>query len=128
MRTIVKPTLLGAARAMGWNGAMIVVNRFRAGEDDPAELRAGLEAALEVLSRQRGYVEGHVGRNVDDPDLWLLQTRWDGPGAYRRALSAYDVKLRAWALLGRAVDEPGAYEIVVPGEPTNESRLRGSQG
>ena len=36
-----------------------------------------------------------MGRNVDDPALWLLTTTWENVGSYRRALSAYDVKLHA---------------------------------
>jgi hypothetical protein len=102
---------------------VLVVSRFRGGDD----LRARLEEALAVLGEQRGYVDGAVGRNVDDPSLWVLQTRWTGPGAYRRALSAYDVKLRAWTLLGEALDEPSAYEVVRPGEELNraEPRIRG---
>src|SRR5690349_3118716 len=84
----------------------------------------GLEA-LAVLSEQRGYVAGQLGRNVDDPALWVLQTTWEGPGAYRRALSAYAVKMRAWQLLGQALDEPSAYELVRPGETLNEARPRG---
>ena len=105
---------------------MIVVNRFRADghSQDLASFRAGLEEALAVLAEQRGYVDGHLGRNVDDPELWVLQTLWAGPGAYRRALSSYDVKLRAWAVLGQAIDEPGAYELVLPGEPLNEAMPR----
>ena len=104
---------------------MIVVQRFRVDDPGAAEFRAGVEMALTVLARQAGYVDGHVGRNVDDPTLWLLQTQWDGPGAYRRALSAYEVKMHAWQLLGQALDEPSAYELVRPGEPLNEARPRG---
>ena len=65
-----------------------------------------------------------VGRNVDDPTRWVLTTRWEGPGAYRRALSAYDVKVEAWPVLGRAVDEPSAYETLEPGERANDARPR----
>ena len=104
---------------------MIVVQRFRVGVHDTEVFRAGVEEALAVLSEQRGYVGGEIGRNVDDPSLWVLQTRWEGPGAYRRALSAYDVKMRAWQLLGQALDEPAAFEVVRPGEPLNEARPRG---
>ena len=103
---------------------MLVVNRFRVTADEAA-FRAGLEAAHAVLAAQKGYVEGRIGRNVDDPALWVLQTVWEGPGAYRRALSAYDVKLQAWELLGRAIEEPSAYEVVEPGEPVNEAQPRG---
>ncbi len=97
---------------------MLVVTRFRVRLDQTDEFRAGLEEAHAVLAAQRGYVGGTVGRNVDDPELWVLQTSWEGPGAYRRALSTHDVKLRAWALLGRALEEPSAYETLTPGAPT----------
>lgn len=103
---------------------MLVVNRFRRGARPEVELSSGLQEALAVLSEQRGFLDGHVGRNVDDPDLWVLQTRWEGPGAYRRALSAYDVKLRGWEHLVHALDEPSAYEIVQPGESLNRPRPR----
>ena len=97
---------------------MLVVTRFRVPLPETEPFRAGLEEAHAVLAAQRGYVGGAVGRNVDDPELWVLQTSWEGPGAYRRALSTYEVKTRAWELLGRALDEPGAYETVTPGLPT----------
>lgn len=88
---------------------VLVVNRFRVAEDDTG-FRADLEAAHEVLAQQRGYVSGDLGRNVDDPTLWTMVTRWRDVGSYRRALSRYDVKVGAVPLLSRAVDEPSAYE------------------
>ena len=103
---------------------MIVVNRFRVPGGEAAAFRTALEEARATLAAQTGYVRGRIGRNVDDPDLWLLTTEWEGPGAYRRALSAYDVKVRAWETLGRALDEPTAYEVVRPGESLNEARPR----
>ena len=102
---------------------MLVLTRFRGDVGDLA-LAVRLEEALQLLSAQRGYVRGAVGRNVDDPTLWVLQTEWEGPGAYRRALSSYDVKMRAWTLLGQAVDEPSAYELLRPGEELNRSEPR----
>ena len=44
----------------------------------------------------------------------MLTTQWEHVGAYRRALSAYDVKLGAVPLLSRALDEPSAFEVVEP--------------
>lgn len=104
---------------------MIVVQRFRPSADDAVSFRADAEEALSVLGEQRGFLDGALGRNVDDPGLWVLHTTWEGPGAYRRALSAYEVKMRAWHLLGQALDEPTAYEVVRPGEALNEARPRG---
>ncbi len=98
--------------------------RFRGAGRAGEKLGDRLESALAVLARQRGFLDGHVGRNVDDPGLWVLESRWEGPGAYRRALSAHEVKLEAWATLGEALDEPTAYELVGPGERRNEAHPR----
>ncbi len=103
---------------------VIVVNRFRVPEPEHDAFRAELERAHETLATQQGYVSGRIGRNVDDPELWTLVTDWEGPGAYRRALSAYDVKLTAVPTLSRALDEPSAYETVEPGEPLNVAGAR----
>jgi hypothetical protein len=94
---------------------VIVVNRFRG-----ADLREGLERALAALAQRPGYLGGTIGRNVDEPTLWLLTTRWENVGSYRRALSSYDVKLTAVPLLSQAIDEPSAYEVVGQGQ-LNES-------
>lgn len=93
---------------------MLVVNRFRVPEADAPAFRADLEHARAVLAERPGYVAGTIGRNLDDPTLWVLTTQWEHVGAYRRALSAYDVKLGAVPLLSRAVDEPSAFEVVEP--------------
>ena len=77
-----------------------------------------------MLAARPGYVEGQVGRNVDDPALWVLTTRWENVGAYRRALSSYDVKVHAVPLLSRALDEPSAYEVVEPGTVLNVESTR----
>jgi hypothetical protein len=103
---------------------VIVVNRFRVPETEQAGFRKDLERARETLAVQRGYVYGRLGRNVDDPELWVLTTEWEGVGAYRRALSAYDVKLAAVPTLSRAVEEPSAYEPVEPGTELNRADAR----
>ena len=89
---------------------MLVVNRFRVPQDEAAAFREDLEAARAVLAQQKGYADGQLGRNVDDPTLWTMVTRWRDVGSYRRALSSYEVKMGAVRLLGRAVEEPSAYE------------------
>ena len=93
---------------------MIVVNRFRVPEGEGETFRARAAEAHAALAERPGYAHGSLGRNVDDPTLWVLVTVWENVGAYRRALSSYDVKLRAVELLGRAIEEPSAYEAVTP--------------
>ena len=72
-----------------------------------------------MLAARPGYQRGTLGRNVDDPELWVLSTQWEHVGAYRRSLSSYEVKLHAVPLLSRALDEPSAYEVVEPGTDLN---------
>ena len=103
---------------------MLVVNRFRVPADQAEAFRADLAAAHELLASKPGYVDGHLGRNLDEPELWVLSTRWESVGAYRRALSAYDVKLAAVPTLSRAVDEPSAYELVEPNSVLNVAQPR----
>ncbi len=76
---------------------MLVVNRFRVPESEGERFRAEVAEAQAALSERPGYLRGSIGRNVDDPELWVLVTTWEDVGAYRRALSSYDVKLRAVA-------------------------------
>lgn len=99
---------------------MLVVNRFR-GDDS---LRADLEAVLALLATKPGYLDGAIGRNLDEPDLWVLTTRWVNVGAYRRALSSYELKMYGVPVLSRAIDEPGAYELVEPSGVLNEAGTR----
>jgi len=103
---------------------MLVVSRFRVPLEDGEAFRVELAAAHAVLAERPGYVDGQVGRNLDDPALWVLTTRWENVGAYRRALSSYEVKLQAVPLLSRAVDEPSAYEVVEPGTVLNTQSTR----
>jgi len=103
---------------------VIVVTRFRVPSEEVQQFRDDLVTAHEALAACRGYLDGTVGRNVDEPDLWVLTTRWENVGAYRRALSSYDVKMRAVPVLYRAVDEPSAYEVVDPGADLNVASAR----
>jgi quinol monooxygenase YgiN len=103
---------------------VLVVNRFEVPESDTAQFRDEVQQAKAALAEQAGYLHGSIGRNVDDPTLWALVTTWENVGAYRRALSSYDVKLRAVALLGRAIEEPSAYELVEPDTVLNVGGAR----
>ena len=97
---------------------MLAIVRFRlpAGSGETATtsgFAAGAEAALTALGQADGYRAGRLARAIDDPDEWVLVTEWDGPGAWRRALGRFDVKMELTPLLAHAVDAPGAFEILV---------------
>ncbi len=103
---------------------MLVVTRFQVPPGEGETFRGDLERARLALAERPGYLQGTIGRNVDDPTLWVLTTTWQHVGAYRRALSSYDVKLHAVPVLGRALDEPSAYEVVEPTTDLNDSAAR----
>ncbi|MCA0143869.1 antibiotic biosynthesis monooxygenase [Blastococcus sp. LR1] len=90
---------------------MFAVTRLRVGSTDAAILAEQVRELLAALSGRPGFVDGEVGTAADDPTLWALVTRWDGVGSYRRALSAYEVKIAGAPVWVHAVDEPGVYLV-----------------
>jgi quinol monooxygenase YgiN len=91
----------------------MVMTRFEVPEADSAGFLTRAQAALAAFAARPGFVRGRVGRAADDPTAWLLTTEWDSVGAYRRSLSAYDVKVDAAPLLGLGRDEPSAFEVLL---------------
>jgi quinol monooxygenase YgiN len=99
--------------------------RFRYDDDLTDRAADELARCLEALQQRDGFVTGVVGRALDDPTLWVLETQWGNVGSYRRALSAYDIRMSVGPILAQAVDEPSAYEVLSGGASTlNEARPR----
>lgn len=88
---------------------MFAVTRLRAPQEDAEALAAAVAPLLAALSARPGFRDAELGQSADDPSLWALVTRWDGVGAYRRALSAADVKIAGAPVWLHAVDEPSVY-------------------
>jgi heme-degrading monooxygenase HmoA len=89
---------------------MLAIARFSVPLALATDFEAQLAAAQSALSECTGYVDGESGQNLDDPTLWVLMTKWQNVGSYRRALSSTRVKMEVIPLLAQAIDEPGAYE------------------
>ena len=89
--------------------AVFAVTRLRVRDEEAAEVASSCAALLDALAARPGHLSGELGRSADDPALWALLTRWDGVGAYRRALSAGEVKIAGAPVWVHAVDEPGVY-------------------
>ena len=92
--------------------ALLVVSRYRVGDDGREQFLADADRAIDALALQAGFLCGSIGQATDEADLFAIRTEWSGVGAYRRALSAFDVKVNAVPLLSTAVDEPSAFEVV----------------
>jgi len=115
MRTVINSTPGDGEPDVREDRAMIVVTRYRVPATDQGDVeafRSDARAALDVLGTRPGFRSGRIGRNADDPDLWVLTTEWENVGSYRRALSPFEVKMTAVPLLSRCIDEPTAYEVV----------------
>ena len=88
---------------------MIVLVRFRVPADD-LDFAEQARTAIAVLADRVGFVSADLGRNLDDPGLWTITTRWRNVGSYRRALQGNESKMVVVPLMSRAIDEPTAYE------------------
>lgn len=98
---------------------LLVQSRFRV-DADRAAWFAQMRAALSVLADSAGFRRGWIAQATDDADLVTVTTEWEGIGAYRKALSRFEVKAQVIPLLSTAVDEPSAYEAVVMRDESGE--------
>jgi len=97
---------------MGEVAPVLVVSRYRVETDRTAWL-AQMRAGLAVLGESAGFIRGQIAQATDDAALMVVSTSWTGVGAYRRALSRFEVKMQMIPLLSTAIDEPSAFESVV---------------
>ena len=88
---------------------MIVVSRFRVPVGERASFEVVAAPAVQLLSAQAGLISIDFGVNLDDPELWVLVTKWVDVGSYRRALGSAN-RVVLWPLLSLALDEPSAYD------------------
>jgi len=98
---------------------LLVVSRYRV-STDRLEWLAQMRAALGVLAESAGYLRGQIAQATDDAELMVVATSWESVGAYRRALSRYEVKAQVIPLLSSAIDEPSAFESVVVVDESGE--------
>lgn len=89
---------------------MLVVTRFQVPEAGVGAFQAQADAAMGVLRTRPGLASIELVRNLDEPELWCMLSRWADVGSYRRALHGYESKVTVVPLLSLAIDEPSAYD------------------
>lgn len=89
-----------------------VISRFAVPPESADSFALDARAALAVLADRPGFIDARIGQSTDDQELRVIVTRWEGVGAYRKALSNYEVKMSAVPFLSLAIDEPSAFEVV----------------
>ena len=104
---------------MGEAAPVLVVSRYRV-ESDRSVWFAQMRAALGILGESAGFMRGQIAQATDDAELMVVSTSWTSVGAYRKALSRFEVKAQVVPLLSMAIDEPSAFESVVVLDDTSE--------
>ena len=103
---------------------MIVLSRFQVPSAATPAFVERARAAVSLLGERDGNLSADFARNIDEPELWTITTRWRNVGSYRRALQGYESKMVIVPLLSLAIDEPSAYEDA---DLVGENQARGSQ-
>jgi len=100
----------------------MAISRFRV-PGDASGFVAGAQAVVARFSASVGCAGAELMQNLDEPELWVIVSRWADVGSYRRAFNGTEAKLVLIPLLSLAIDEPSAYA-----EPASvgENRPRGT--
>jgi len=93
--------------------------------DASAQFHADADVAVAQFAASAGCRGAELVRNLDDPWLWAIVSRWEQVGDYRRAFNGTPAKLALIPLLSLAIDEPSAY--AEPNE-VGENYPRGTVG
>lgn len=92
------------------DAGFVVITRYHVEDVETWMPQARL--ALAPLVTQPQCAGGEIAGSIDDPHLMVITTRWPSVGDYRRAMSAFDVKLHTLPLLYQAIDEPTTFEVL----------------
>jgi len=103
----------------------VVLLRFSVPTDAVTAFTDEATRVARLLRARDGCRGIEVGRASDDPTLWVLSSRWESVGAYRRALSDYEIKVNAVPFLSRAIDEPTAFEVLFSMDAEGERAASG---
>lgn len=89
--------------------AVIAISRFQVPQERAEEFSTLAQAAIAALEVADGFLTADLGRNLDEPTLWTITTRWVNVGSYRRGLGSYQAKVTQAPLQPWSIDEPSAY-------------------
>jgi heme-degrading monooxygenase HmoA len=89
---------------------MIAISRFRVAEADESRFADDAGVAVAQFAGSRGCLGAELVRNLDEPSLWAIVSRWEQVGDYRRAFNGTPAKMALIPLLSQAIDEPSAYD------------------
>ena len=106
------------ADAMSDPTVFVVITRYRV--EDFEDWLPQARSALAPLVTQEWCLGGDICAAVDDAHLAIITTQWPSVGAYRRAMSSFEVKMHTVPLLSMSIDEPTAFEVIHHNGPDGE--------
>ena len=92
--------------------ASLVIVRLRVPSAEASGFRGQASHALSGLAGMPGFVSAELGRNLDDPELWVLRLTFTGIGASRRALTGRGATIGFAPVWRYALDEPSTFEVL----------------
>ena len=97
----------------GWhNHDMLVITKHRVAQSELREWLEIAKSAIAPLASRPGCGGVRIGLATDEPDLIAIVSQWESVGAYRKALSNFEVKAQSIPFLSTAIDESSAFEVV----------------
>ncbi len=91
---------------------MLVITKHRVAPEEMRDWLDTAKAAIAPLATRPGCVSVQIGLATDEADLVVIVSAWESVGAYRKALSSFEVKAQSIPFLSTAIDESSAFELV----------------
>ena len=109
------------------SSALLVITKHLVHPHEMPTWIESAKSAIEPLAACAGCLGTEIGLATDEADLAVVVSKWENVGAYRRALSNFEVKMHSIPFLSTAVDESSAFELIhrnVNGETTEFEAAR----
>ncbi len=105
------------------DSAVVAVTRFIVPHEADDDFVARGRRLCDALARCAGHRHSRFAQALDDPSRWVMVSEFADVGSWRRALSAYDVRVEAIPLMALADAEPSVYEdrYQAPSEASSEA-------
>lgn len=97
---------------LAMTSALLVITKHRVHPHEMSTWTQSAKVAIAPLAACAGCLGVEIGLATDEADLAVVVSKWENVGAYRRALSNFEVKMHSIPFLSTAMDESSAFELI----------------
>lgn len=83
----------------------------------PEDFLVAVGELFNVLRRLPGFLQGELARSPDDPQVWLLTSRWLDVGSMRRGMGSFEAKIALAPVMATAADQVSVFEVMLQASP-----------